>query len=476
VLPCLHAEPAVDGSCSTSDGSCSNKQVLEQQAFIQTNKMHLQKGNNLDKAASDELHDATLSGPESSYLPEDLAALQTASLLQQLEVVLSEDEASATISFMAGGQSYKYEMGAESCYSQNANISVWTKNGWEYVHPGTPRTFRSQQKDGYAKARISADGSVSGLFEHQDGQVIDVRPLRPESTHDPAYSLLAEHQGGGHAHLFEYVGMLDLESNPYVSFVHKPFELENAEQAAAFNPDHGSAEPPAVPQENWQGTRWFPGCYTGDEDQHITEIGYVVPYNVFSGGVSTDTPTFELAKAKWEEYLQKGSFIYEKQMNMKIVLSEVKVDQEGSASWSPSCSEGDVKTQLSKTQAALKKSELTQQDAAAWYAFTNCGKTWGTMGTSYIGALCYFKGGYNVASGKYFHAGAWKTFAHELGHNFKAKHSFVEGKGKTGGIMDYGDGKKDGHYQFNTKYRKKEMCGMINSKLGSCNDHIRPSE
>ena len=31
------------------------------------------------------------------------------------------------------------------------------------------------------------------------------------------------------------------------------------------------------------------------------------------------------------------------------------------------------------------------------------------------------------------------------------------------GIMDYGDGKLDGVYQFNTRYRKQEMCRQMNS-------------
>ena len=32
------------------------------------------------------------------------------------------------------------------------------------------------------------------------------------------------------------------------------------------------------------------------------------------------------------------------------------------------------------------------------------------------------------------------TFAHEVGHNFGCDHAFDEGQGRTGGIMDYGDG------------------------------------
>merc|ERR1719359_487269 len=62
----------------------------------------------------------------------------------------------------------------------------------------------------------------------------------------------------------------------------------------------------------------------------------------------------------------------------------------------------------------------------------------------------------------------WLTFAHELGHNFAGRHSFEEGQGKTGGIMDYGDGKKNGVYQFNTKYRKEQMCDKLNKVVGQC--------
>jgi hypothetical protein len=56
----------------------------------------------------------------------------------------------------------------------------------------------------------------------------------------------------------------------------------------------------------------------------------------------------------------------------------------------------------------------------------------------------------------------WLTFAHELGHNFGAHHSFEQGQGNTGGIMDYGNDKQiNGAYQFNS-LRRSEICGTIN--------------
>jgi len=79
------------------------------------------------------------------------------------------------------------------------------------------------------------------------------------------------------------------------------------------------------------------------------------------------------------------------------------------------------------------------------------------------------RSGYNYNSGiSWFSQETWRTFAHEVGHNFGAAHSFEEGQGKTGGLMDYGDGKLNGKYQFNSKYRKEPMCSTIAGIAGTC--------
>jgi len=470
---------SVEEPCTAATG-CAAEQASEQQALLQTKELRLRQATKHSYDTEDEepeLESDDLD-VESTYAADGIAALQSASLLQQVDVKFSNEESRATVSFVTQGQSLKYEMHAVSCYDANANISVWTGSAWDYMDPGKPRTFRSKRKGGYARARIHEDGAVSGLFEQEDGRVLDVRPLRPDDSDDPAYSLLAQHQAPGHAHVFEYLNT-DLEHNPYTSLLEqqatsgKPFYYPDGTETKFMPSGDATGPDPNTgigSKSAWGGVKWYPGCYSGDSTMHSMTVGYAIPPNVFSGGKKNAWPTMEKAKAKWEDMLTKGSFIYEKQMNLQLSLGEVKVAKQGGPSWAVVGCPGDVAHMFDKTQAALKSGELSQSKAAAWYGWTNCGGDYGLMGRGYVGVLCYYRGGYNMAAGKWQAPTSWKTFAHELGHNFAARHSFEEGNGKTGGIMDYGDGKLNGHYQFNTQYRKQEVCKHVNSVATSCDN------
>jgi len=178
--------------------------------------------------------------------------------------------------------------------------------------------------------------------------------------------------------------------------------------------------------------------------------------------------------------MAKASWIYEKQLNVQLVLGDVAIalEQEGAGEWAQGgqngC-EGEIKGVKKRLEKSLinidsgKKPDDLPSQQGSWHIFINCGASQGGMGRAGVGTMCKYPKGKNCGSDKWNSEIWWFVFAHELGHNFKGEHSFEEGTGTTGGVMDYGDGKLDGHYQFNTKYRKQEMCKFLSkSQVQKC--------
>jgi hypothetical protein len=95
----------------------------------------------------------------------------------------------------------------------------------------------------------------------------------------------------------------------------------------------------------------------------------------------------------------------------------------------------------------------------------------GAIGLANVAVLC--KSSWNRGL-TWYGGSTWATFAHEVGHNFGASHSFEEGQGSTGGIMDYGDGTLNGEFQFNSKYRKVEVCAELTKQINLECPHIVP--
>jgi len=124
------------------------------------------------------------------------------------------------------------------------------------------------------------------------------------------------------------------------------------------------------------------------------------------------------------------------------------------------CHRATIQEYLSEFQQWRQNTESSNV-AGIWKLLTNCHPPAGTVGLAYVGAICGHAaaGVSNHMTPRY--GGTWKVNAHEAGHIFGAGHSFDIG----GGIMDYGDGKINGVFQFN-QGRKGEVCGKIQQTLG----------
>mmetsp|Transcript_152968 Transcript_152968/g.285028 ORF Transcript_152968/g.285028 Transcript_152968/m.285028 type:complete len:666 (+) Transcript_152968:77-2074(+) len=487
-------EPPTDACPAGAEGcEAAAATDVETEALVQTRRIVHKRPSGVAREYEDTgliEEEAEMHG---SYLPRASPSfLQTSNLLQQLNVHLFDDDNRAKVTFLAGGEKHEYELEAVSAYAIGANITIWNGKSFEYMDLGKPRTFRSQNLESmYARVRINEDNSVSGFFEHKDGSVMSIEPLK--ATREGAEALLQAFEGKGQAHVFEWVPPVDIANNPYnvnnlASLLQQDPHDGEPDGGISGDPDQFHEVPAAMERglgtldlvngfpkppweftqgKPWTGTKWYPGCYAGDKDPHTFDIGFVIPPNVFKPGPNSHDwqkkdrwPTPKDAKPRWEDILTKASFVYEKQMNLHLKLAEVKVATEPGQCWADAgygC--GRVRARSLNTALDAFKECMMVPFLGAYHIFTNC-HTVSIGGLGFLGTLCDKK--VNKGSDLWFSHDAWFIFAHELGHNFAAKHTQEE---PWTGIMA-GTGKKDGHYQFNTKYRKPEVCGELSDIEG----------
>jgi hypothetical protein len=180
----------------------------------------------------------------------------------------------------------------------------------------------------------------------------------------------------------------------------------------------------------------------------------------------------------------KANLVYTPQLNFVLTISDVYIPAVSgeTESWDD-CTLG-MDSQLSEFS---KWGQRSRQ--GLWHLFDNCYDMWGgAIGLAYVGSpsagicamdpRCYSVGSgscvnsYSNTGVSWYSSSTWKTFAHEIGHNFGADHAFDNGQGTTGGIMDYGDGTLNGIYQFNTEFTKDDICTVVSDRVDEGCDAI----
>lgn len=205
------------------------------------------------------------------------------------------------------------------------------------------------------------------------------------------------------------------------------------------------------------------------------DIGIAIG-NVMFQSKGTDL-SLELASS----FITLSNAIYERQLDISLSIQDTFVATEPNLeNFLPGTCSQSIQNQLSRFASWNKPS-----NQVLWHLLDDCfGASGGILGIAYLGTLCSRNNvGVTYLSDHLYDLDeypTWATVAHELGHNFDGQHSFEEGQGRTGGIMDYGflkDRLIDGEIQFNSQYREREVCREVTSAVnnGCLVEGIAPS-
>lgn len=209
--------------------------------------------------------------------------------------------------------------------------------------------------------------------------------------------------------------------------------------------------------------RWT-NCYTDDTTKRQLGMGIAVGSTLYRNKYNSNKQT---AIDRVAEMITKTNLVYGGQLNIMLKVNKfVVAGVDESPSWDNynSCNPHrmSINTQLSQFTSWAPSANTGGN--GLWHLLDDCFAGSGVVGLAWVGTLCK-RSNTGVS---WYSSRHWLTFAHEVGHNFGGGHSFEEGQGRTGGIMDYGDGKLNGQYQFNSKYRKSQMCKTVNSVVNTC--------
>jgi len=390
----------------------------------------------------------------------------------------------ALVSMTVGGTEHEFRMHAADMYGKTGAIKFIGKDG---ETRGTPlKFFRAvERRNGVrAVARLHGDGALSGVFP-VGGRALRVRPV----SKVPVSLLAAEAKNTRTSHVAQVldfygqqVGTSTTAPAPATPTTTAPGVMTTTAggSTTSMTPFDGDSGPDGTPileplpgQDDpdvgpWNGTRFYPGCYPGDEELHVFSMRMtadVEAYKIYGG---------EAIQEEVEIALAETTYIYEHQMNLALQISEfvIYMDNDTAPVWAKDyCGEtldGFMGDKLGKMS---QSGSQVGADVGAEHLFTGCGKGWGIIGLAWVGTACSSATRHNSAINQMKSRKLWYVFAHELGHNFGAGHNKCGtlGAEKDGGLMGCGDGGKvEGVVQFNPYHTRHQICDRFKSQIHKC--------
>ena len=200
---------------------------------------------------------------------------------------------------------------------------------------------------------------------------------------------------------------------------------------------------------------FFPNCYPEDSVAHNFHMSVALDYGVYlalapSGASQQDAMSAVLSSL--ESQYAVGQLVFISQLNIKLILDQVVVGQPSDQPpLSRAPSTGTCLNALSAfTEATQYIADPNNGLKPTAYVMLVSECYQGIDGVSYVGSAC-------GPSAIGITAFSWIVFFHELGHGIGLTHTFENGIGTTGGLMDYANGLYDGVPQYHP-FNQPEAC------------------
>jgi hypothetical protein len=312
--------------------------------------------------------------------------------------------------------------------------------------------------DGWAVAHVAADGALHGTwYDAEEG--ITHEFVSAERQAAPATDTRGLSEMAPAVVVSESLLPSGCAQAPPVAGLALAVQAAARAGAAALKQQHVSSSRPsgaADPLMFWgRGT-----CYPDDSYTHTLSVGVLLHSSFLRYYGSSSA-----ARAAMEAALVTSSVVYEYQFNVALQIGTVMDATSAplvAAELLTSCPGSSVVDALGAMSPVVAGLAETQ---GVWTLLTNCypaSKTGtGILGVANMGASgCGFQArGWNIGVVN-TSPGLWRTLAHELGHGLGMQHSFENGVGATGGIMDYGNPLVDGVPRFRVE-RAPEACATL---------------